>query len=316
MGRRTEQRIAASLPVTVRGKDDQGNPFVQTAYTSEVSCSGARLSGLACLHKVDDIIEIEHLGHKASFAVEWIGADGTPQAGQIGVRCIDQGKYIWGLSLPESAPDEYGESGDSASYACASAAQPEPVVPKPVPWAGNERRQFPRRSCRQEAYISPSGESMRIPVTVTDICIGGCYVEMLSPLPLYSTVEVSVQLPDSVVYARGRICSSQPGLGMGIAFTGMGPDELKKLRQFVLTTANQPIDDPSSLEGSSTQPSGDRAVSSPAASTRTNGAGQRPSRLPTTSEALEAVVRVLFKKGILSSSELSQELQEMKAGKR
>lgn len=46
MGRRSEQRIATSLPVIVRGIDSNGNPSTRTARTHDVSASAARLEGL------------------------------------------------------------------------------------------------------------------------------------------------------------------------------------------------------------------------------------------------------------------------------
>ena len=47
MGRRGEPRIAVTFPVIVRGADSRGTPFVLTAETRDISCSGACLKGLS-----------------------------------------------------------------------------------------------------------------------------------------------------------------------------------------------------------------------------------------------------------------------------
>lgn len=102
---RLRPRIPRALKVWVKGKDRQGHPFSQSAYTINISRSGARLDGPGVLTGPGDIIEVKRGWHKARFRVVWTGAIGTPEANHIGICCLDSDKNIWGLSSEQPAAD-------------------------------------------------------------------------------------------------------------------------------------------------------------------------------------------------------------------
>jgi hypothetical protein len=304
MGRRTEHRIAVCLPVVVHGIDDSGNPFTQTASTLNVGASGALLQGLECIRRPGAIIEIEYEDRKAAFRVQWRGGEGSSRAGQVGVRCLDAGQYIWGVKLAESGPDEFDPF------------EPKPEVPAPLaasswnglpaPWAGKDRRQFPRLACRLEAQVTTPEAATQLAAKVIDICLGGCYLEMMSPFPVGSTVEMVLDLGESTIAARGKVCNTHPGIGMGVSFTGMRPEDLAKLRQFVPSVQNAP-------ELSPAMPAMPHASPGPAPVEVAALAASNGKNLPSAAQGLEAVVRVLLRKGILDRSELFDEIEKLKA---
>lgn len=312
MGSRSEQRITVCLPVIVRGVDSRGSPFTQTAQTRDISATGARLEGLECIDRAGGEIEVKYQGKKALYRVQWVGDGWAAGIGQVGLRCLERGKYIWDLALSPSAQDDYKpERQEHADIKPVVAAWPSSP---PVPWTGRDRRLLPRIACRLEAEVSVVGESSRLPAKVTDICLGGCYLEMLSPLPLDSAIVVTIHLASGAIEAHGRVCSMHPGMGMGVSFTGMSRFDLKKLREFVPPPlgATEPAFSKSPARSSAstarTNPSSGAATSAYASAS----VSQPPA---TTAEALEAIVRVLYRKGILNSSELSEELEKMKAGR-
>jgi hypothetical protein len=94
-------RIPKTLRVWVRGVDSSGNPFVQSAYTVEISQVGARLNGLGCVTRPGEVIELKRGWQKARFRVVWIGQMGTPQADEIGILCLEDAKNIWGVTVPK-----------------------------------------------------------------------------------------------------------------------------------------------------------------------------------------------------------------------
>lgn len=232
MGRRSEQRITISIPVIVHGHDSRGNPFDVTAETLNVSSSGACLKGLERFVLPGNRIEIECQNEKAWFRVQWVGKDGTSDANRVGVRCREPGKYIWNVRPKEWEPDTYDP------YAATAA----PVFDQPVAingqngappsWSGQNRRQFPRRTCRIEAQVTTLDRSVRLPGAVTDISLGGCYVEMLAPLPCDTEIELSLNTGDGTLRVSGAVRSSQMGMGMGVAFTGISPVDFERLRDF------------------------------------------------------------------------------------
>jgi hypothetical protein len=108
---RRNARIPEKIRVFVKGKDHNGNPFVQSSFTIDVSQSGARLDGLGYLAKVGETIEVKRRWRgKARFRVVWIGQTGMEESNQIGISSLEEDKNIWGLKLPEA-----GEAAKSAT---------------------------------------------------------------------------------------------------------------------------------------------------------------------------------------------------------
>jgi len=95
--RQKESRSQQAVRVWVYGNDPQGNPFSQTAYSVDVSRSGARLEGVGFLTAPGMTVEIKRGWKKARFRVVWVGEPGTNRAGQVGVLCLEPDKNIWGI---------------------------------------------------------------------------------------------------------------------------------------------------------------------------------------------------------------------------
>jgi hypothetical protein len=303
MGRRSEPRTAISFPVFVRGFDSRGSPFAVSTETFDVSSTGASVKGLEGLVQPGTKIEIEFKDQKSWYRVQWVGKNGSGKAGRIGVHCLER-KYIWDVAPRTWDTDTYG--GVSGTKAAT------------VPWSGEERRLFGRRSCRIEAQASIPGSSMSLPGKVTDISLGGCYVEMLAPLPVGTMVELALTAGDTILRASGKVRSSQMGLGMGVAFASMSPGDFEKLRKFSLAASGTP--EIATLAGQAAQRlqptvQAGSPLAEAARSNHGSSLAAPPKHAPTTAEALEAVIRVLLRKGLLARDELTTELDRVKATK-
>jgi hypothetical protein len=311
MGRRSEPRSVSELPVIVRGTDAQGSPFVLIAHTHDISNSGARIRGLNGIVHAGFKIEVECHGQKAVFRVQWVGQSGTSRTHSIGVRCMEPGKYIWSIPSGEWAPDTYEPS-------TMPPAAPEPSAATPAgyagaTWTGGERRRFPLQSCRIEALVATEGSSLRLPAKVTDLSMNGCYVEMLSPLPVGSPVELILNSSETTLHAHGKVRVSHTGLGMGVSFTALSPHDFESLRQLLPSGATAPGPAPLQLQPAAPAPRTPRPQPVPA---RAAASQQFPLLVrPSTAEAFDALVRVLFRKGILNSQELIEELENAKVSK-
>src|SRR4051795_2216786 len=101
MGRRIDDRVPATLSIRVWGMDSTGRPFSSQARTIDVTRTGARITGIEHICQKGDVIGIQHGEQKARFRVVWVGNSGSAKAGQVGVHCVESGKYIWGVKLPE-----------------------------------------------------------------------------------------------------------------------------------------------------------------------------------------------------------------------
>jgi len=99
---RRNSRIPAKIRVFVKGRDHNGNPFIQSSYTIDVSKDGARLDGLGYLAGLGETIEVKRRWRgKARFRVVWIGQIGMEQSNQIGICSLEEEKNIWGVKMPE-----------------------------------------------------------------------------------------------------------------------------------------------------------------------------------------------------------------------
>jgi PilZ domain len=83
-----------------------------------------------------------------------------------------------------------------------------------------ERRRYPRYPCDTGVRIHPEKGNAGYWGTLSDISFGGCYVYTFSPLPVGQMITVVIKASDAEINVGGRIVSSHPGVGMGIAFAG------------------------------------------------------------------------------------------------
>jgi hypothetical protein len=298
LGRRSEQRIALRVPILVRGKDSRGSPFTVTAQTHDITATGASLNGLRGIADVGSKIGIEYQGRKAMYRIQWIGKIGTPRSGHVGVKCLEPGNYIWGVPLAEWTPDTYDPDKVEPQKQATVPAVEYLIAPPP----NIERRRFPRVACRIEATVLDELSAMNLPVKVTDISFGGCYVEMLAPLPVNSSVELALNTSQGAIHVRGKVVAAQTGMGMGIAFTAISPEDFEKLREIALPAEHR-----------------EREHSSPRlAAVPSNGAraSKRTSQVaPSTQEVLESILRILLRKGIVSEEEMAEEFEKLTTSK-
>ena len=312
MGRRSEQRIAISFPVIVRGVDLRGVRFQFITKTIDISFSGATLKGLTDVVAAGSKVEIECRTEKALFRVVWVGQSGKANADRVGVRCLEMGKYIWGVPPKEWEPDTYDP---------AHPARPLPIPEAPAPaydgpqrnWTGKERRQFARHHCRIEARVTVVGDSVEMAGKITDISLGGCYVEMLSPLPDGTLIQVALSPGEGTLELSGKVCSSQTGFGMGVAFTGMGAEDFEKLRKLAPPTAEGPVAVKAASQPAPQRQAAPPREAAPRVTARSYAsAGDDALDLTPTAEALEALVRLLIRKEIFTVRELAEELEKSK----
>lgn len=336
MGRRSEQRIVIAFPVVVRGMDSRGSPFVVTTDTHDVSCTGASLRGLQGVAEPGAKLEIESQNQKAWYRVQWASAANRRKEWRIGVRCLEPGKYIWGVPPKEWQPDTFDQQAANPQASPSAGGLGAAVREQP-----RERRRFDRHPCRLEAQVVTEGAYGKVEVKgkITDISLGGCYVEMLAPLPEDTSLELAFTTGEAPLHLAAKVCTAQDGFGMGLVFTGMSPEEFEILRQFAPPNKNprkkaapanaaphagMQLQDPGASvpqpSNSRMSPARDSISAAPANGGTRFELYQTPSAvevgpfdLPDPSIALEALVRLLIRKKMFALSELLEELDKLKA---
>jgi hypothetical protein len=94
-----------------------------------------------------------------------------------------------------------------------------------VPTADNRRR-FQRHRISFPLEFRDERVNTPMRVSATDISGNGCYVETAMPLTLQSVLKVDFWIDQEHVVATASVRTRDPGVGMGIEFTGL-PDETK-----------------------------------------------------------------------------------------
>ena len=243
MGRRREQRIEISLPVRVWGVDGNGNPFIQSARTMDITRNGARLHELFCLAKAGELIRIQHGMKKANFRVAWIGHPGSASSGQVGVHSVEPDKYIWGIPLPKASPvDAYvarqpelppsrgiraaASASDTGSQAGA-AAQTARITR--MEERSGEMRAHARYACTGSVEIAIEGRDTPLWCGLSDLSISGCYAETTAPLPLDTRVAARLKIFGTEVQTQGTVRTSHTGVGMGISFAQTSEEDQRRI---------------------------------------------------------------------------------------
>ncbi len=196
--------------ISIFGTDAAGKPFFHSATVLTIAGSEMTVGGLDFILGRDDVVGIRYAGQKGRFHVSWVGADGTPQQGQAGLRPLEIESMVWAslTGRPEQTP-----------------------VPTQNPFStGRDRRRYPRIRCQgsvrfqREDAESPDLGRLQL------LSEGGCYVQTLSTAPASSQLDLVVNTQGLELRAQGVVRDAHVGFGMGIAFAEMNAASRAQLR--------------------------------------------------------------------------------------
>jgi hypothetical protein len=103
--------------------------------------------------------------------------------------------------------------------------------------AGDNRRTFERHKVSFPLEFRDERVNMPMRVNATDISGSGCYVETVMPFPVSTSLRVDFWIDQERISTSALVRTRDPGVGMGIEFTGM-TDESKKRFQAYLDKMN------------------------------------------------------------------------------
>jgi len=86
------------------------------------------------------------------------------------------------------------------------------------------------------------------PVTqckLTDLSLGGCYVETESPFPEHAAIEICLKAEDVEVRLQGTVRVMHPGFGMGLEFASRNAEDRTAVERFIGVLAGNPGRHPS-----------------------------------------------------------------------
>jgi hypothetical protein len=211
MGRRREPRKETQVPVRIFGTDSSGKVFSSKAVTVNVSQQGIELSGVEPHLNPDEIVGVTYGKNRVHFRVKWVGQSGTPKAGHVGLLNTSPEKPLWDFPLPAPTPDNH-----------------HPQV--------TEQRKNPRFKCNNSVELHTQ-EGASFWARISDLSLGGCYVEMAIPLQPGSKVNVAIWVGEIKAWADCEVAYATRGQGVGLKFIKISTSDLERIRQFLATLA-------------------------------------------------------------------------------
>ena len=171
-------------------------------------------------------------------------------------------------------------AGDSFKYAGTLLR----TVPKQ-----DERRKIPRYAVNADSEVEEPRVRAKINGRMTDLGLGGCYVDAIMTFPVDTAVHMRMTREDLKFEADAKVIFSKPGLGMGLAFTELTATHRRYLTEWV-----------DELSGT------ERIVAPPTRSTPLDDeeAGERSDQV-----ALQQLIKVLLQRDVITQSEFEQVLR-------
>ncbi|HUK24011.1 MAG TPA: PilZ domain-containing protein [Terriglobales bacterium] len=211
METQAESQGGPQLLVRIWGMNAEGRPFFQNVMARNLTSESALLSGIEHALKTEEVIGVQHEDKKARFRVLRVKDAGLPQ------RILAEVQLMPGQQCPWPAE--------------AAAA---PKVPGRAAPSGSNKRQYPRFKVRFPLELRDErGGGAHMQTSASDISGRGCYVESLTPLPLGTHLSVTFWLNQEKVVTNGVIRASDPGVGMGIEFTGLDETGQERLQRYL-----------------------------------------------------------------------------------
>lgn len=159
-----------------------------------------------------------------------------------------------------------------------------------------ERRKNTRFTVSASAELFESQTSTRLNGRVSDVGMGGCYIDTVSPFPIGTSLLIKLVSGEHSVAAKAAVVYAQVGMGMGLVFTEISADHKERLSAW-LRELNGETSEEHPSQAETLEPSVSCARAEPAGLV----------------QALQELVSLLGNRGVLSESEV--EVLREKMGK-
>ena len=198
------------LVVRVWGMNAKGKAFSQNAYARNLAADGALLSGVDHPLTLGDTIGIQHQDKKARFKVVTMCDAGLPHKIQVEVQLVTGQKCPWAAQIP-----------------------PKPVTRGILTPRINSKRRFERLRVPFPIEIRDDRGGPAMQTAASDISGRGCYVESQAPLPLGMPLTIIFWIDSDKIITPAVVRTCDPGVGMGIEFIGLSPQDQGRVQQAV-----------------------------------------------------------------------------------
>ena len=192
--------------VRVWGMDANGKAFFQNVHMKSPSAFGAELLAVEHPLKKEDVVGVQLGEKKARFRVVKVEDSPLPQRINVEVEALQGQEVPWKELIPSAA------------------VKKEPT--------GRDLRKYVRHKIRFPIELRDErGNSVHMQTAATDISGRGCYVELLVPFPIGTPVSVTFWIDTEKINTSAIVRASDPGVGMGIEFTGLPESTQERFQQ-------------------------------------------------------------------------------------
>jgi hypothetical protein len=132
----------------------------------------------------------------------------------------------------------YPEDGKDAEQLLAEADR-RMYLEKQKQLSYKDRRSHPRLKCRVTIEVQTESAEVPLFANITDISMGGCYIETSTIMAPGTNIKLSFSMDDSSLWADGVVARLDPGSGLAVQFREMNRDareRMFKVLEFVQKT--------------------------------------------------------------------------------
>jgi hypothetical protein len=170
--------------------------------------------------------------------------------------------------------------------------------------AHDERRRSTRHTVSAVVQVVDTRSGTRLTTRASDLGLGGCYVDTLTPLPVGTEVKLGLHKDKVLIELTGKIVYSHPGLGMGIAFVEAASEHRAALEEWLGTLSQNTFSAPTSSASASVRAGDPSPAGRSSGDPSAHGAEARG--------AIERLVNLLLAKGILTDDDAEMIFQKRK----
>jgi hypothetical protein len=113
------------------------------------------------------------------------------------------------------------------------------VDAKKTPLQPTKQRSVRRCALVAAAEVTEARSGARLSARISEIGLGGCYVDALNPFPDGTMVQLRILRDQGVFESTARVVYCDPGFGMGLAFTEILPTQRSVLEDWLAETVSQ-----------------------------------------------------------------------------
>ena len=164
----------------------------------------------------------------------------------------------------------------------------------------DERRKSERFAISATAEVQELRTRTRLSGRASDLGIGGCYIDTVSPFPVGTSLTIKLVSGNRSVAAKAAVVSAPAGMGMGLAFTEISADQKENLSAWLRELSGELPQDQTASEANRAYVA-EATIREPTASPKPTGLG----------DALQELVLLLGTKGVLSEDQVERLRKKM-----